>query len=51
MRLAGGMNATLDEVANYLLGKGNRSEQIESYDGEAVREIVKRKTSEFESER
>ena len=50
MRLAGCMNAALDEVANYLMRNGGRGEQIESYDAEAVREIVKRNTSEFDSE-
>jgi hypothetical protein len=49
MRVAGCMNQALDEVAKYLMSKGERGEMIESRDAAAVREIVRRKTQEFES--
>lgn len=48
-RVAACLNGALDEVAKYLMSKGEKGEMIDSHDVEASREIVKRKTQEFES--
>jgi hypothetical protein len=44
LRAAGCLNSALDEVSIYLMKKGERREMINSYDAEAAREIIKRKT-------
>jgi predicted extracellular nuclease len=48
-RVAGFMNLAMTDVANYLMSKGEKGEMIESYDANAIREIVRQKTKEFES--
>ncbi len=48
MRVAGCINFALDEVARYLMSKGERGEMIESKDAAAVQDIVKKKIKEFE---
>ena len=50
MRVAACMNAALDEIAKYLMKKGERGEMIESFDLDAVRELTKKKIKEFDPE-
>jgi hypothetical protein len=48
MRIAGFLNFAIEEAAQYLMSKGEKGEMIESKDAEAVREIIRKKTKEFE---
>jgi hypothetical protein len=48
MRVAGCLNFALDEVARYLMSKGDRGEMIEGKDLAVVQEITRRKIAEFE---
>jgi hypothetical protein len=49
MRVAGCMNFAMEEVAQYLMKKGEKGEMIEGRDAAVVEEIAKRKIKEFES--
>jgi len=49
MRVAGCLNIAMDEVAKFLMSKGEKGEMIESRDAETIREIVRKKTEQFES--
>jgi hypothetical protein len=49
MRIAGFLNLAIDEAAQYLMRKGEKGEMIESKDADAVREIIRKKTEEYEA--
>ena len=49
MQVASCIKVALDTMINYLMSKGARGEMIESYDLEAVREIIATKTKQFQS--